>query len=142
MDEGKTWVDVDFAEEEGKVTDFTTQASGVSRKFIVWTEDGEDTQATTIDFTGLADRPCEQKDDPEDSDYRIWSPSHPLQDNDCLFGHVTQYMRKKVDKKCYNGYRIQHVYNVQNCTCSRRDYEWLVAANLPPPPKHHACSGH
>lgn len=130
MDEGKTWTDFEFAQDERKVTDFTTQASGVSRKFIVWTEDGDDTQATTLDFTGLADRPCEQKDDPEESDYRIWSPSHPLQGDDCLFGHVTQYMRKKVNKECYNGYRIQHVYNVQNCTCSRRDYEWSVANTL------------
>ncbi|KAL1861712.1 vacuolar protein sorting/targeting protein PEP1 [Diaporthe australafricana] len=123
MDEGKTWADYDFADSERKVIDFTAQASGVSRKFIVWTEDGDDTRATTIDFTGLADRPCEQKDVAEESDYRIWSPTHPLQDNDCLFGHVTQYMRKKTDKVCYNGYRIQHVYNVQNCTCGRQDYE-------------------
>lgn len=132
MDEGKSWTDFEFAADERKVTDFTTQASGVSRKFIVWTEDGDDTQATTLDFTGLADRTCEQKDNPEESDYRIWSPSHPLQRDECLFGHVTQYMRKKVDKKCYNGYRIQHVYNVQNCTCTRRDYEWLVAYILHP----------
>lgn len=131
-DEGKTWTDFEFAQDERQVTDFTTQASGVSRKFIVWTEGGDDTQATTIDFTGLADRACEQKDDPEESDYRIWSPSHPLQGDDCLFGHVTQYMRKKVDKDCYNGYRIQHVYNVQNCTCSRQDYEWLVASIFHP----------
>lgn len=126
-DEGATWNDYVFLDQEAKVSDFTTQASGVSRKFIVWTEDGEQrVVATTIDFTGLADRPCEQKDDPNESDYRIWSPTHPLLGDDCLFGHVTQYMRKKTDRQCYNGYRIQHVYNVKNCTCSRRDYEWYV----------------
>ncbi|POS74967.1 vacuolar protein sorting/targeting protein PEP1 [Diaporthe helianthi] len=123
MDEGRSWNDIHFEKEEKRVTDFTAQASGVSRKFIIWTEDGDNTKATTVDFTGLADRPCEQNDKPEKSDYRIWSPSHPLHNDDCLFGHVTQYMRKKVDKECYNGYRIQHVYNVQNCPCTRRDYE-------------------
>ncbi|KUI60044.1 Vacuolar protein sorting/targeting protein 10 [Cytospora mali] len=123
MDEGKTWDEYQFAEREMQILDFSTQSSGVSRKFIVWTKDGDNTVATTLDFTGLADRPCEQKDDPEESDYRIWSPSHPLQGDDCLFGHVTQYMRKKTDKQCYNGYRIQHIYNSRNCTCSRRDYE-------------------
>ncbi|KAK7744939.1 vacuolar protein sorting/targeting protein PEP1 [Cytospora paraplurivora] len=122
-DEGNTWNDYQFADREVEVVDLTTQASGVSRKFVVWTRDGDNTVATTLDFTGLADRPCEQKDSPDESDYRIWSPSHPLQDDDCLFGHVTQYMRKKTDRQCYNGYRIQHVYNVRDCTCTRRDYE-------------------
>lgn len=126
-DEGTSWADYTFTENEVKVTDFTTQASGVSRKFVIWTSNSEQRMtATTLDFTGLADRACEQKEDPNDSDYRIWSPSHPLQSDDCLFGHVTQYMRKKTDKQCYNGYRIQHIYNVKNCTCSRRDYEWYV----------------
>ncbi|KAF3769263.1 Oligoxyloglucan reducing end-specific cellobiohydrolase [Cryphonectria parasitica EP155] len=122
-DEGDTWTDFKFADKEMMVSDFTTQSSGVSRKFIVWTQDGTSTVASTVDFTGLADRPCLQKDDPSESDYRIWSPSHPLQRDECLFGHVTQYMRKKTDRQCYNGYRIEHVYNSKNCTCSRRDYE-------------------
>lgn len=123
-DEGETWTDYQFADKEMQVSDFTTQRSGVSRKFIVWTEDGASTVASAIDFSGLADRPCLQKEDPNESDYRIWSPSHPLQRDECLFGHVTQYMRKKTDKQCYNGYRIEHIYNSKNCTCSRRDYEW------------------
>lgn len=124
-DEGENWIDYEFNDKELMVTDFTTQRSGVSRKFIVW-QDGGDSRwvATTLDFSGLADRPCEQKDDLSESDYRIWSPSHPLLGDDCLFGHVTQYMRKKTNKQCYNGYRIQHIYNSKNCTCSRRDYEW------------------
>lgn len=124
-DEGETWNDYKFSDKELTVADFTTQRSGVSRKFIVWQDNGgSEWLATTLDFSGLADRPCEQKDDLSDSDYRIWSPNHPLLDDDCLFGHVTQYRRKKTDRQCYNGYRIQHIYNSRNCTCSRRDYEW------------------
>lgn len=124
-DEGETWNDYEFSTKELPVTDFTTQRSGVSRKFIVWQQEaGSSWVATTLDFSGLADRSCQQKDDLGDSDYRIWSPSHPIQGDDCLFGHVTQYMRKKTDRQCYNGYKIQHVYNSKNCTCSRQDYEW------------------
>lgn len=123
-DEGATWNDYKFQDKEMKVADLTSMKSGASRKFIVWTEDGDKTTATTIDFTGLADKPCEEKDDPEASDYRIWTPRHPLTGDDCLFGHKTHYKRKKVDRKCYNGYRLQHIYNVENCTCTRRDYEW------------------
>lgn len=124
-DEGDHWIDYEFLTgKKLKVADLTSQKSGASRKFIVWTEDGGGTTATTLDFTGLADRPCVEDDDPSKSDYRIWTPSHPLLGNDCLFGHKTRYKRKKVDSKCYNGYRIQHIYNVENCTCTRRDYEW------------------
>lgn len=136
MDEGQTWAEYQFADKEMEVINFSTQTSGVSRKFIVWTKDGDDTVATTLDFTGLADRPCEQMDDLDKSDYNVWSPSHPLQGDDCLFGHVTQYMRKKTDRQCYNGYRIQHIYNVRNCTCSRRDYEWYVFPLHHFPPLH------
>lgn len=125
-DEGETWIEYEFADKEMRVTDFTTQKSGVSRKFIVWTQDNGNVISSMIDFSGLADRPCLQNEDPAESDYRIWSPSHPLQKNDCLFGHVTQYMRKKTDRQCYNGYRIEHVYNSKECECSRRDFEWYV----------------
>ncbi|CAN8098715.1 unnamed protein product [Discula destructiva] len=122
--EGEGWVDYKFlTDKELVVADLTSQKSGASRKFIVWTEDGGRTTATTLDFTGLADKPCVESDDESESDYRIWTPSHPLLGNDCLFGHKTLYKRKKVDRTCYNGYRIQHVYNVENCTCTRRDYE-------------------
>lgn len=123
-DEGETWNDYQFSDSEVLVNDFTSLTSGSSRKFIVWAEDDGRQVATTIDFTGLADKACVQDDNPAVSDYRIWSPSHPLQGNDCLFGHVAQYLRKKPDRKCYNGYRLQHLYNVDNCTCSRQDYEW------------------
>lgn len=125
MDEGETWQPLKFLKDgEQSVADLTSQKSGASRKFIVWTEADGKTTATTLDFTGMADRPCEENDDPSVSDYRIWTPSHPFLANDCLFGRKTHYKRKKPDRKCYNGYRIQHIYNVENCTCTRSDYEW------------------
>lgn len=125
-DEGANWETYEFADQEMQVTDFTSQRSGVSRKFIVWAQDGENYAATTLDFTGLADSPCKESPDPNESDYRIWKPKHPLMDDDCLFGHETQYKRKKPDRTCYNGYRIENIYNSKNCTCSRRDFEWCV----------------
>lgn len=122
-DEGQTWNDYEFSSKEVKIRDLTTLRSGSSRKFVIWGSDDGTQFAETLDFTGLADRPCAQDDDPNKSDYKIWSPKHPSQDNDCLFGHVTKYLRKKTDKTCYNGYRIKHLYNVENCTCTRQDFE-------------------
>ncbi|KAJ9157909.1 Sortilin [Pleurostoma richardsiae] len=123
-DEGHTWKDYPFSEKEVIVNDITSLRSGASRKFVVWGEDDGEQFATTIDFEGMADRPCtHDQAHLEESDYYLWSPKHPMQDNDCLFGHVSQYLRKKTSKECYNGYRMQHLYNIQNCTCSRRDFE-------------------
>lgn len=125
-DEGENWTDLKFLNgKELEILDVTSQKSGASRNFVVWTVDGDRTVATTLDFSGLADRPCEQKDDDlSASDYRPWTPIHPTITDGCLFGHETQYMRKKTDRKCYNGKRINHVMNVKNCTCVRSDYEW------------------
>ena len=49
-------------------------------------------------------RPCKlDEKNPVNEDYVLWSPKHPMQDNNCLFGHVSQYHRKRLDAKCYNG---------------------------------------
>lgn len=131
-DEGATWIDYEFSKDEIMVTDLTTQRSGASRSFIVWgTGAGGSIRAINLDFSGLADRACEQKKPgEEDSDYYLWSPKHSMQDNGCLFGHVSQYLRKKTDRKCFNDFKIHHLYNLKNCTCSRQDYEWYVLSHF------------
>ncbi|OAA68613.1 vacuolar protein sorting [Niveomyces insectorum RCEF 264] len=125
-DEGVTWNDHTFSDTDVTVLDITTLRSGASRNFLLWCR-SESSHVFTVnlDFSGLTDRPCEHDDkDVAKSDYYLWSPGHPLMPaTQCLFGHVSQYLRKKTDRTCYNGYKIQHLYNVENCTCSRRDYE-------------------
>ncbi|EPE04857.1 vacuolar protein sorting targeting protein pep1 [Ophiostoma piceae UAMH 11346] len=127
-DEGLTWSEHQFSDDEVDILDITTLRSGASRNFLLWcrtTGSSSHVFTINIDFSGLTDRPCEHDDkDVSKSDYYIWSPTHPLMpDSQCLFGHVSQYLRKKTDRTCYNGYKIQHLYNTENCTCSRRDYE-------------------
>ena len=124
VDEGETWKDYKFSDEDVAILDVTTQRSGSSRNFLVWgIMDGKPT-VTNLDFTGLADRECEIHNDAENSDYYTWSPRHPLMQNDCLFGHQSQYYRKKPGQKCFNSYRLRHKYNEKNCTCLRSDFEW------------------
>lgn len=125
MDEGVTWEKKEFSEQEVEVADISTMRSGGSRNFLIYGKQGSDIFTVNLDFTGLSDRECKfDESNPDKSDYYLWSPKHPLQQNDCLFGHQSQYLRKKLDKRCYNSFKMQHLYNNQNCTCTRQDYEW------------------
>ncbi|KAH6689130.1 vacuolar protein sorting/targeting protein PEP1 [Plectosphaerella plurivora] len=123
IDSGETWKDYKFSEKEVAVTDITTQRSGMSRNFLLWCRDGGESFSVNIDFSGLTDRPCDAIQDGESKDYHLWSPKHPLQENNCLFGHQSFYQRKNPDAKCYNDYRIPRQYEMRNCTCTRSDFE-------------------
>ncbi|KAH8910703.1 putative vacuolar protein sorting-associated protein [Coniochaeta sp. PMI_546] len=124
IDEGVKWEKKEFSEEEVEVTDISTMRSGGSRNFLIYGKKGSEIFTVNLDFTGLSDRECKfDENDGDKSDYYLWSPKHPLQQNDCLFGHQSQYLRKKLDRKCYNSFKMDHLYNKQNCTCTRQDYE-------------------
>ncbi|KYK58605.1 vacuolar sorting protein [Drechmeria coniospora] len=125
LDQGKTWHDHEFTDSEVTVLDITTLKSGTSRNFLVWCKPSSGQSfSVNLDFTGLADKACKfDKDSPSESDYDLWSPKHPLQDDDCLFGHVARYLRKKPDRKCFNEQSLQRLYDHTDCQCSRRDYE-------------------
>ncbi|KOS16873.1 Vacuolar protein sorting/targeting protein 10 [Escovopsis weberi] len=123
VDEGNTWKDYKFTDEEVTVLDITTVRSGTSRNFLLWCRSSRGKLfSVNLDFTGLTDKPCKYDKD-GDSDYYLWSPKHPLLDNDCLFGHVSRYLRKKTDRKCYNTQDIQRNVENENCECGRSDYE-------------------
>lgn len=124
-DEGKTWKDYKFADDKVTVLDITTLSSGASRNFLLWcrSESGK-LFSVNLDFTGLTDKTCNFDKDTGGSDYDLWSPKHPLQDDDCVFGHVAKYLRKKPDSSCYNNQDIKRLFKKENCKCSRRDYEW------------------
>lgn len=132
VDEGKTWKEYEFSDADVTVLDITTLKSGASRNFLLWCRDGDKMMTFNLDFTGLTDKPCQfNEDSPTESDYVLWSPQHPLQDDDCLFGHVAKYLRKKTDRKCYNEQSLKRLYKYTNCACSRRDYEWYVSRWAP-----------
>jgi len=126
LDNGETWKPHEFSEKEVEVNDITTLRSGSSRGFVLWGEDGDDAFAMNLDFSGFADRECEYNDDPKKSDYNVWSAKYPELPDDCLFGHKSQYLRKKPDTKCYNSVKLQRLYGMENCTCVRQDFEWFV----------------
>ncbi|KAJ1333461.1 Vacuolar protein sorting/targeting protein VPS10 [Microdochium nivale] len=116
-DQGETWTDYKFMDDEVTIADVTTVRSGSSRNFIVWGIKGKELFAVKIDFSGLTDVECKE------DDYEVWSPEHPMQPNGCLFGHRNEFLRKKKDRKCYNSKKLKNLYNVENCECTRQDYE-------------------
>ena len=122
-DEGDTWVDYEL-DTEATISDVTTLRSGESRNFLLWGKDDDGLFTTNLDFTGLADRPCKNEGDSEESDYYLWSPEHPMQPNGCLFGHKNQYLRKKKDRNCYNQRSLERLFRVEDCECTRQDFEW------------------
>jgi len=130
-DEGMTWTEYEFSPNKIQVKDITTVPSDTSRNFMLWgTDTSSRGKAVTVnlDFTGLTDKQCnldETNPGSDESDYYLWEPKHPNQDDNCLFGHVAQYHRKKIDRDCYNGKLVDRLHNIaKNCECTRRDFEW------------------
>jgi hypothetical protein len=124
--EGAKWEEFTFYDRDVTVLDITTMRSGKSRNFLLWCRgENDDIFTVSLDFSGLMERPCQYSEE-GDSDFYTWSPKHPLQNNDCLFGHVTKYIRKKPDLSCYNDEKVQKLQQFSNCTCGRQDYEWYV----------------
>ncbi|CCU81113.1 vacuolar protein sorting protein/signal sequence binding protein, partial [Blumeria hordei DH14] len=126
QDNGDTWMDYEFSQFEVDVLDLTSVPSDNSRNFLIWAKSKDDRlMAINIDFSGLTDVQCKlDEQNISKGDYELWTPKHPMQGSDCLFGHVSQYYRKSPSANCYNGRMIAHLHDIaRNCTCTRQDYE-------------------
>lgn len=131
LDEGGSWEEFQFSDEKMKIADISTVPSDTSKNFLLWGKEmgssNQDKLATVnIDFSGIREESCKLDEDvDENDDYYLWTPSHPLQEGNCLFGHIEQYHRKKPSAECWNNWREQHIHSIgENCTCTKADYEW------------------
>lgn len=128
LDEGENWEQYEFADEEIVVSSLTTVPSDSSKNFLLWGTVSKSNKPVTVnlDFSGLRDRSCSlDEDSGEGQDFYLWEPKHPFQEDNCLFGHVEQYHRKKAAAQCWNDWSDPHVHSIaRNCTCTREDYEW------------------
>jgi photosystem II stability/assembly factor-like uncharacterized protein len=128
VDEGETWEEYEFSDKEMIVESISTVPSDTSKNFLLWGMDTDSKKLATVnlDFSGLRDRTCELDEaSGEGEDYYLWEPKHPLQEGNCLFGHVEQYHRKKPSSHCWNDWSEPHVHRIaHNCTCAREDFEW------------------
>jgi hypothetical protein len=138
LDEGATWNDHALGlDSDMVITDITTLRSGASRNFLIWGHQGDKLLTINLDFSGLTNQECKFiKDDPSKSDYLMWSPRHPKQPDGCLFGHKAEYLRKKVDRTCFNSEKLVHLWGFDNCTCTRQDFEWyIISCRVPAFPR-------
>jgi len=135
-DEGATWSTYQFSEEPMTVTEISTVPNDDSLNFLLWARIENKMVTVNLDFSGLTTRQCELEENDHSkstSDYEIWTPTHPISKDDCLFGHVAQYHRKKIGSDCYNGRKFHQLHDItKTCECSRRDFEWYVFYNVKP----------
>jgi Sortilin, neurotensin receptor 3,/Sortilin, neurotensin receptor 3, C-terminal len=126
LNEGETWTEYPFADDPLLIDEITTVPSDNSRNFVLWAKTSDGLATINIDFSGITDRKCElNEEDPEAGDYYLWTPSHPEQEDDCLFGHISRYHRKRTEADCYNGRIVERLHDIAfNCSCDRRDFEW------------------
>jgi hypothetical protein len=128
LDGGESWNMTEFNEHPIKIDAISTVPSDTSLNFMLWGRDARELVTINVDFSGLNDfqEPCDLPEDPTAGDYDLWTPQHPmLREDECLFGHEAQYVRKKREAKCRNDKKITSIHNIaRNCTCSRRDFEW------------------
>ncbi|KAL1965296.1 hypothetical protein VTN77DRAFT_5898 [Rasamsonia byssochlamydoides] len=127
VDEGDTWEEFKFSDEEMVIESISTLPSDTSKNFLLWGREVSSGKLATVnlDFSGLRDRKCNLDEETgEGEDYYLWEPKHPLQEGNCLFGHVEQYHRKKPSSHCWNDWSEPHIHRIaRNCTCTREDYE-------------------
>ena len=129
LDEGLNWREYAFAgaNEKLSIQSISTVPSDSSLNFLLWARHGGDIKTINLDFSGLKERQreCNMNEETPHSDYDLWEPKHPVQEDNCLFGHVTQYHRKKIEVDCYNGRLYEKVHGIkENCSCRRQDFEW------------------
>ncbi|KAF2467591.1 vacuolar protein sorting/targeting protein 10 [Lindgomyces ingoldianus] len=123
------WKRFDFADRRIRVDAITTVPSDTSLNFLIWGKDGKELVTINVDFSDLKEfkEQCKlDEENPTAGDYELWTPQHPILDDQqqCLFGHVAEYHRKKRDSKCFNGMKIDHLHEIkENCSCTRRDFE-------------------
>ena len=131
-DEGETWEEYKFSDVEMRIDDISMVPSDTSKSFLLWgreldTENKDKFATVNVDFSAIRSRDCILNEDlsTDTGDYELWVPSHPLQEGNCLFGHVEQYHRKKEAAQCWNNWGGSHIHSiVHNCSCTRADYEW------------------
>ncbi|CDR37002.1 CYFA0S01e06326g1_1 [Cyberlindnera fabianii] len=131
LDEGNTWQDYKFTNDTVKIADIVTVPSDTSKKFLLITRSeasrGDESRTFTINFEKVFSRQCVlDLEYPDSDDFEYWSPKHPFESSNCLFGHEAKYLRKLPNRiDCFigsaplsAGFKIE-----RDCPCTRRDFE-------------------
>ncbi|XP_052472847.1 sortilin-related receptor [Carassius gibelio] len=117
--EGETWKEFQFSEQEVYVYQLLTEPGEKSTIFTIFGSYADQThswlilQVNASDVLGV---PCTE------GDYKRWSPSDE-RGNDCLLGREMVYKRRSPHATCFNGEDFDRPVSLTNCSCTRQDYE-------------------
>ncbi|ODV94102.1 hypothetical protein PACTADRAFT_50987 [Pachysolen tannophilus NRRL Y-2460] len=128
LDEGDTWNDYQFVDEEITVLDLATVPSDTARRFLIFGRTKNNVLTSySIDFTHVHQRQCKLDfDNPSKDDFEYWSPRHPYLPDNCLFGHESKYLRRiSSHSDCFIGSAPLNIAykEIRNCSCTTRDFE-------------------
>uniref|UniRef100_A0A673IES5 Sortilin-related receptor n=1 Tax=Sinocyclocheilus rhinocerous TaxID=307959 RepID=A0A673IES5_9TELE len=117
--EGETWKEFQFSEQEVYVYQLLTEPGEKSTIFTIFGSYADQkhswliVQVNTSDVLGV---PCLE------GDYKRWSPSDE-RGNGCLLGREMVYKRRSPHATCFNGEDFDRPVTLSNCSCTRQDYE-------------------
>ncbi|XP_051965527.1 sortilin-related receptor-like [Xyrauchen texanus] len=117
--EGETWKEFQFSEQDVYVYQLLTEPGEKSTIFTIFGSYADQkhswliVQVNASDVLGV---PCLE------GDYKLWSPSDE-RGNDCLLGREMAYKRRSPHATCFNGEDFDRPVTLSNCSCTRQDYE-------------------
>ncbi|XP_066518769.1 sortilin-related receptor isoform X1 [Hoplias malabaricus] len=117
--EGETWTEFQFSEQEVYVYQLLTEPGEKSTIFTIFGSYADQKhswlilQVNASDVLGV---PCSE------GDYKQWSPSDE-HGNGCLLGRELVYNRRTPHATCFNGQDFDRPVTLSNCSCTRQDYE-------------------
>lgn len=123
---GVTWEAFKLPEKM-QVDNIVIEPRSISSNFIVFGEphEGKNGVIIAMDFNDLHEARCQGASTPDTkgSDYEYWSPNDGRHGSDCFLGRKVNYLRRKKDSACFNGEEYEPQAFVDNCECTRYDFE-------------------
>eukprot|EP00947_MAST-08B_sp_MAST-8B-sp1_P000244 g244.t1 len=130
-DEGLSWKRFKFSQTKMEVNNIIIERTAAAQQFLVYGVEKDSVSGQHVgvvyfvDFEGLHTRPCAgiEAAGSDDSDYELWTPWDGRYGGKCLLGHMSQYVRRKREKKCFNGINYERPKFIKRCPCVSLDYE-------------------
>jgi len=129
-DEGKTWQDQRFSDEDVFIKNIIIDPMGSSQHFLIYglTESEKGVKKgflANLDFNKLHEPKCRNPNEPNtpNSDYESWTPNDGRFSRECLMGKKVIYIRRKRDSECFNGLEFERKVVEEQCHCTDDDYE-------------------
>ncbi|XP_046548454.1 sortilin-related receptor-like [Haliotis rubra] len=119
VDEGTTWRAQKFTNTSIRIYGILTEPGEATTVFSVFgSHTGRHSWLISqLNMTNVLKSKC------KDDAYKMWSFTMVNDTKGCLLGRRTQYRRRIKQTVCYNGYDYNQEIRLENCPCTRMDYE-------------------